>query len=108
VSPTAEQALADLRGHPVREPWERTVSEVALSVLARGGVLGLSQVLDAPGGLMDPGSALTSREMSDLLAVLEGAEADRLVRSRELLKEILAFALKAAGELLKAALGGHL
>lgn len=108
MSPVAEQVLVGLRTHPVREPWERTVSDVAFSVMARGGIRGLSQVLEAPGGLMDPGPTLTSREMSDLLTVLENAEADRLVRSRELLKEILAFALKAAEKLLKAALGGLL
>lgn len=108
MSPTAEQVLVGLRTHPVREPWERTVTDVGVSVLARGGVRGLSQVLEAPGGLMDPGHTLTAREMSDLLAVLENEEADRLVRSRELLREILAFALKAGEELLKAALGGLL
>ena len=108
TKPVAERVLAGLQNHPVREPWERTVANLAVSILARDGIQGLSRVVDAPGSLTDPGVKLTTREMSELVSVLENAEADRLVRSREILKEILTFALKAADELLKAALGGLL
>lgn len=108
MSSVAEQILAGLRAHPVREEWERTVANVAVSFLAREGLPGLERAVNSPAGILDPSLPLTPREMSELLVVLEGAEADRLVRSRELLREILAFALKVAGELLKAALGGLL
>ena len=106
MSPYTEHLLVSLRTHPVREPWERIVADVGVSVLAREGLDGLSKVVDAPGGV-DP-TLLSPREMSEILVVLENAEADRLERSREILREVLAFALKAAGELLKAALGGLL
>ena len=99
--------MVSLRTYPVREPWERTVADVGVSILAREGLDGLSKVANAPEGILDS-TVLTPREMSELLVVLENAEADRLERSREILKEILSFALKAAGELLKAALGGLL
>lgn len=108
MSPLAVSIAEDLRAHPVQAPWERTVTEVAVSLLTREGLHGLCKAVDAPGGILDPSVPLTPREMSELLVVMENAEADRLVRSRELLKEILAFAIKAAGELLKAALGGLL
>lgn len=108
MSPSAEQVLLDLRNHPIREPWERRVSDVGVSILTRSGIRGLSLVLEAPGGVTDPNLSLTPREMSELVSVLENAEADRLVRTREILKEVLAFALKAGEDLLKAALGGLL
>jgi hypothetical protein len=108
VSPISEQILVSLRNHPIREPWERTVVDVAVSVLTREGIRGLGMLAVTPEKLHDPGTLLTLREMSELMSVLENAEADRVERTHEILREILAFAMKAAEELLKAALGGLL
>jgi hypothetical protein len=106
----AHRLSADLRTFPVQAPWERVVVSTGLAVLARSGVGGLSNVVEALGSTesLRGSSELTTRELSDLLAMLENAEADRLERSRSILKALLDFAKKMAEELLKAALGGLL
>lgn len=114
VSPHLEPLLH----YRIQSPWEGQVREVCLSTLSRNGTLGLLKLGQALNGIMvTPGvdhtgglvaADLTLREASNLLAVLENAEADRLVRTRAIVQELLAFALQAAEALLKAALGGLL
>lgn len=108
ANPAVEEALRDLNAFHGQNPWEYTVCGLAFAVLHREGITGLSKVVEGQDLVQGAGAVLTPREMSDLLAVLQNSEADRLVRSREIFKEILAFALKAAEALLKAALGGPL
>lgn len=100
-------------------PWEQTLVDIGLSVLTTGGasaVQGLESSLasfsqrklsrEALTDLI--GKQLSLRDASNFLAVLENGEADRVERSRELLRKVLTVASTVAEELLKAALGGLL
>lgn len=102
-----------------RAPWEQTLMDVGLSVLTTGGtsaVQGLESSLASfaqrqlsAAALSDLiGKQLSLRDASNFLAVLENGEADRVERSRELLRKVLSVAATVAEDLLKAALGGLL
>ena len=116
MNPTLTAALAPLKTVPVQASWEQTVVDVALSVLTSNGQTGLamletylSNAITGKSTLDElESSTLSLRQTSDLLAILENAEADRLDRSHQIIKDILSLAATAAEELLKAALGGTL
>ena len=84
-------------------PWEKALTDLAIRSLRDGGVeavRGLEAVLEGKAlGILGPDKVremietkLSLREASDLLAVLESGEADRLDRSRELLRKVVAVA----------------
>lgn len=109
-------ALERLRGlrDQVDEPWEKAAVDLFLGLVSREGVealYALGPVLASqwdfskgvPGAL---GGKMTLRESSDLLALLESAEADRREKVSAVLSKVLAVARMVAEELLKIALKG--
>lgn len=107
----SDQALAPLLAlrDQVTEGWERTLLDISLRALRDGG----TDALRALDGLLQPGTnvmpaSLSLRDASDLLALLQTKEADRLDRSRDILRRVVAVAEMVAEELLKIALGGKL
>ena len=99
--------------------WEQTLIEIALSLLKTGGMAAVSELEGAMTGFLRGsltpdqlrtmiGEKLSLRDASDLLVVLENAEADKIERTRAILRDVLSAATVAAEALLKAALGGLL
>lgn len=115
MSNPTDRAVAPLLGlrEQFPEGWERTVIDVALRVLRDRGTDGV-QTLETvlrDGGFPERGGDempdfLSLRDASDLLTLLQSGEADRLDRSRDVLRRVLAVAEGVAKDLLKLALGG--
>lgn len=93
-----------------RDEWERTLTEIALRALRDGGPDGVRTLEEflKTRKVDDLYRRLPLRDASEILANLQNAEADRLQRSRDLLRKILAVAAAVSEELLKIALGEKL
>lgn len=101
----------------VKEPWEKSLVSLTLSLTSRLGTAGVTY-LDAL--LMDlqghpdriaarlSGTDLTLREASDLLAAMQNSEADQLEKAHDLLHEMLSAIKAVVGILIKDALEGLL
>jgi hypothetical protein len=110
-----EEALDRLRSlrDGAKEPWEKAAVDLFLGLVSREGMdslyaLGpvLSSQWDFSGGVPGViGRKMTLRETSDLLALLESAEADRRAKVAEILGKVLTVVKIVAEELLKIALG---
>jgi hypothetical protein len=97
----------------VKEPWEKAVFDVGLSLLTRYGVETV-KVLEETLGVRSRCSpeelsqmiavGLPIRESSNLLAALQNGEADRVKRSRELLQKVMAVVVEMTNAILKIAL----
>jgi SpoU rRNA methylase family enzyme len=116
-----DAALARLRAirDEVPEEWERIVVDLGISAISKEGLDAVSnlqtllrmhgygnEVLSLNDLTDQVGKKLSLRDASNLLAVLEANEANRLVRSQELLQKVWVVVVQVAGELLKLALKG--
>lgn len=116
-----DAALARLRAirDEVPEEWERIVVDLGISAISKEGLDAVSnlqtllrmhgygnEVLSLNDLTDQVGKKLSLRDASNLLAVLEANEANRLVRSQELLQKVWVVGVQVAGELLKLALKG--
>lgn len=116
MSDPSDRALApllSLRGQ-FSEGWERSLVDISLRALSDRGVEGLRALQTS---IDDPdvtrrvemvNRTLSLRDASDFLALLQTREADRLDRSREILRKVMGVATVAAEELLRVVLGGKL
>lgn len=100
-----------------KEPWEKSLVSLSLSVTSRlgdAGVTYLEGLLTDLQGHPDriaarlSGPELTLREASDLLAAMQNSEADQLEKAHDLLHEMLSAIKAVVGVLIKDALEGLL